>query len=319
MGDGTRGVSLMEMRHLRYFVALAEHATFRGAADRLGIAQPPLSRQISALEKEIGCRLVVRTSRGIELTAAGRAFLEQARVALSEAQRAIDQARVAAPEGATRLSIGCEASAQMAVVGRALTRLGRTHPSIQVALRDVAPGQAVSALRGGDVQAAAVALPLALGDADLAIENVGTVRLCVAVGAGPLGGRPVSWRRLSELPFVLYTRDASPVLFDAVVGTFQREGCAMKVRHHATELQAALTLVAAGLGVTVVPSWQAPRAVGLACRPLHHPAVTIAFGIVHRRDARTPAVAHFIEAARAAAASEPLPSPPVRATPEAVR
>jgi DNA-binding transcriptional LysR family regulator len=300
----------MEMRHLRYFVALAEQATFRRAADRLGIAQPPLSRQIRALEREVGCRLAVRTSRGIELTAAGRAFLAQARITLCEAQRAIDQARVAAPERADRLSIGCEATAELAVIGRALTRLARSHPTTRVALRDLAPGETARALRAGEVQAALVALPLALEDADVEIHAVGAMRLCVAVLAGhPIAGpRPVSWRRLSELPFVLYSRDAAPVLFDAVMGAFQREGLTAKARHHATELQAALTLVAAGLGVTVVPSgWQPPRSLALTCRPLR-PPVTIPFGVVCRRDGRSEAVERFIEATRAAIAAVPAVS-----------
>jgi DNA-binding transcriptional LysR family regulator len=316
----TFGVSLMEMRHLRYFVALAEQATFRRAAEQLGIAQPPLSRQIRALEHEIGCRLVVRSSRGIQLTAAGRAFLAQARVTLNEAQRAIDQARVAAPERADRLSIGCEASAEMAVVGRALARLARSHPTMRVALHDLAPDETVRALRAGEMQAAVVALPLAVADEDVAVEVVASVPLCVAVAAGhPIAGpRPVSWRRLSELPFVLYTRAASPVLFDTVVGTFQREGLTMRTRHHATELQAALTLVAARLGVTVMPSgWQPPRALGLTCRPLRSPSVAIAFGVAYRRDARTAAVMRFIDAARATAPSAPLHSPRGRPAAEA--
>jgi DNA-binding transcriptional LysR family regulator len=302
-----RRVSLMEMRHLRYFVTLAEHASFRRAADQLGIAQPPLTRQIRALEREIGCRLVLRTSRGVVLTPAGRTFLDHARTTLAEAQRAIDQARVAAPEAAEHLTLACDATAEMAIGSRALTRLARAHPGMRVELHHVDAGATADALRRGVVQAAITTLPLERGAADLAVDVVGPVRLCIAVPAGhPFAGpRPVSWGRLAEMPLVFYARDAAPALHDAVTGLFQREGLAMKAHHHATGLQAALTLVAAGFGVTVVPSgWQPPRTLGLTCRPVGPPAVELAFGIAYRRDARTPAVARLVQAVRISTRSD---------------
>jgi DNA-binding transcriptional LysR family regulator len=294
----------MEMRHFRYFVTLAEQATFRRAADRLGMAQPPLSRQIRALEQEVGCRLLLRTSRGIELTPAGRAFLGHARSTLAEAQRAVDQARVAAPEAADHLSIGCDAVGEMALAGRALAHLARTHPGTRIELHDIAPGATSRALAGGAMQAAIVALPLDRKEADVVIEPVGSVRLCIVVAARhPLAGpRPVSWRRLAELPFVLVARDAAPALHDAVTGALQRQGLVIRPRHRATDLRVALTLVAAGFGATIVPGGWAPAStLRLVCRPLGQPPVEVPLGVVYRRDARTPAVARLVEAARAVA------------------
>ena len=292
----------MEIRHLRYFVALAEEGNFRRAAERLGMAQPPLSRQIRALENELGCRLAVRTSRGVNLTASGRAFLEQARVTLVEAQRAIDRARVAAHETADRLVLGCEAAADMAIVGRALAHVARSHPTMRVDLHDQSPAETLRALSAGITQAAVIALPSSEAPPDVVIEHVADVTLCLAVATGHrlAGAQPVSWSRLSEAAFVLFAREAAPALHDTIVKTLQEVGVVLRPRHHANELASALTLVAAGLGVTVVPSgWHPPRSFGLTCRPLRPPSTSLAFGVAHRRGDRSPAVRRFVEAARA--------------------
>jgi DNA-binding transcriptional LysR family regulator len=307
----------MEMRHLRYFVALAEQANFRRAADRLGIAQPPLSRQIRALERELGCRLALRTSRGVELTAAGRVFLEHARITLAEAQRAVDRARVAAPETSDALVIGCEPAARLAIVGRVLARIARSHPGIHVDLHDHAPTRMTAALRDGLVHAAIVALPLVCTDPEIVIERVATVPLCLAVAAGhPFAGpRPVSWRRLAEAPVVLYEREVAPALFDLTLATFQQEGIVLRPRHRTTTLSSALTVVEAGLGVTVVPSgWQALHSLNVVCRPLRPPSVSITFGVAHRRDGSSPVLDRLIHAARAATASVAAETPRVRRT-----
>jgi DNA-binding transcriptional LysR family regulator len=308
----------MEMRHLRYFVALAEQGNFRRAAERLGMAQPPLSRQIRALERELGCRLALRTSRGVELTAAGRVFLEQARITLAEAQRAVDRARVAAPETAGTLVVGCEGTTRLAVVGRTLTRYTREHSTVRVELRDEQPGRIVTALRDGAVQAAVVALPLAGAGDDVVIDRVAALPLCLAVRIGhPLAGpRPVSWRRLGEAPLVLFDRDTAPALYDLVTATFQQEGVALRPRHRATALSSALTLVESGLGVTVLPSgWRPATSFGVTCRPLRHPSVALSVGIAYRRGANGAVIDGLVGAARAAMASIAAEAPRVRTRP----
>src|SRR6185503_18048803 len=142
----------------------------------------------------------------VELTPAGRAFLEQARVTLVEAQRAIDQARVAAPEAAERLVLGCEAAADMAIVGRALARLARSHPTIRVDLHADSPAETLRGLRTGVTQAVVIALPPSDPMPDVTIDRVADVPLCLAVAAGHrlAGPQPVSWRRLGDAPFVMF-------------------------------------------------------------------------------------------------------------------
>jgi DNA-binding transcriptional LysR family regulator len=295
----------MEMRHLRYFVTLAEEMNFRRAAERLGMAQPPLSRQIRQLESEVGCRLVVRTSRGVQLTAAGRAFLEQARVTLASAQRAVDRARIAAPEGADRLAIGFEPIAGMAIVQRALAHVARHHPQTSVELQEQAAADACRAVREGVTQAAIVAMPVGAACDGLTLESVATVPLCLAVATGhPLAGpRPVSWQSLADVPFVSFARESAPILFDAIVATFESEGIAFKPRHRGSNVATALMLVAAGLGITVMPAgWQPPRSFGVTCRPLRSRTAFIEFGAVHRDPCPNAAVARLITAARAVSA-----------------
>jgi DNA-binding transcriptional LysR family regulator len=304
----------MEMRHLRYFIALAEHGNFRRAAERLAMAQPPLSRQIRALEREVGCRLLVRGRRGVELTAAGRAFLERARITLQEAQRAVDHAQVASPEHADRLVLGCDAAAELAFVARALAALARSHASLQVELSRQSLDESLRALRRGATQAVVMALPCATTDEEIVVEAIGSSSLCLAVATGhPFAGpRPVSWSRLAAAPFVLFEREAAPVLFDAIIGTCQEAGVALHVRHRASDPSVALELVAAGLGVTVVPAgWQSPRSFGVTCRPLRPPHVEIPFGIAYRRGAEGRAVKRFVAAARAVLSAR-VPSPRVR-------
>jgi len=297
----------MEMRHLRYFVTLAEEKNFRRAAERLDMAQPPLSRQIRALETEVGCRLVARTSRGVHLTPAGGAFLEQARVVLASAQRAVDRARGEATEGGERLAIGFEPIAGMAIVQRALTRFAHHHPSTVVELHEQPAAQACRAVRDGLTEAAIVAIPAgALADG-LTVETIATVPLCLAVATGhPLAGpRPVSWRRLANVPFVSFAREAAPVLYDATAATFLAEGVELAPRHRATDVSSALMLVAAGFGVTVMPAgWQPPHFFGVACRPLRSPVASIGFAVVHRDGGPGPAVARLLVAARAASAPD---------------
>jgi DNA-binding transcriptional LysR family regulator len=101
----------------------------------------------------------------------------------------------------------------------------------------------------------------------------------------------------------MFAREAAPALHDTIVTTFRQVGVVLRPRHRATDLASALTLVAAGLGVTVVPSgWHPPRSFGLTCRPLRPPATSLAFGVAYRRDASTPLITRFVAAARAVTA-----------------
>ncbi|MFI0468599.1 LysR substrate-binding domain-containing protein [Saccharopolyspora sp. 5N102] len=182
----------MEARHLRYALALAEHQHFGRAAASLGIAQPPLSTQIAALEREVGERLFDRTSRGVLPTAAGEAFLARARTALAEMRLAgIDAGRAARGETG-RLRIGFTGSALLDPLPGVLGRFRRTHPAVRLALQELDSPTAAAALLAGELDVAVGrGSPRGAGAEDLVTVPIGADHLVAVVSvAHPYAGLP---------------------------------------------------------------------------------------------------------------------------------
>ncbi|HTZ35973.1 MAG TPA: LysR family transcriptional regulator, partial [Stellaceae bacterium] len=157
----------MELRHLRYFVAVAEEGHVTRAAERLGIQQPPLSQQIRALERELEAQLFHRKPRGVELTAAGRAFLDDAKAILARAEAAVAGARRAARGESGRIGIGFTSSASFhPFVPRTIRRFRERHPLVALALEESGTTELVAALRSNQIDAAFVRSPFG-GSPDL--------------------------------------------------------------------------------------------------------------------------------------------------------
>src|SRR5215470_3343253 len=150
----------MELRHLRYFVAVAEELHFGRAAIRLHMAQPPLSQQIRQLEQEIGVTLLNRTKRRVELTPAGRAFLEEARRTLAQAERSVRTAQRASRGETGFLAIGFVPTADLDVLPRVLRAWRRRCPDVEVELSALSPAQQVEALREGRIQVGILRPPI---------------------------------------------------------------------------------------------------------------------------------------------------------------
>ena len=129
----------MELRHLRYFIAVAHESSFTRAAERLHISQPPLSQQIAQLEDELGTRLLVRTSRRVELTAAGIAFLDHAKAILERVEHARSEARAIASGSAGRLDIGLSGSLLLGPLPQLIAAYRRSHPAVDVVLHEMTP------------------------------------------------------------------------------------------------------------------------------------------------------------------------------------
>jgi DNA-binding transcriptional LysR family regulator len=288
----------MELRHMRYFVAVAEELSFGRAASRLSIAQPPLSRQIRALEDEVGARLLVRTKRRVLLTEAGRAFLDGARTALAQATRAVDQARRAARGENGSLSLAFAPSAEIAIMGPIVHALSRAHRDVRLEVHTCADHEALRAVRAGTIEVAVLTTPRA-SEPDLRTEPLTSRRLQLAVPAThPLAKRRrVSLRQVANEPVVLFARAVAPALHDAVVATFQNGGVTLNVRHETSHLHACLGLVAAGLGVSVLPS-SASKSV--LFRTIEPAAASLDFVAAYRQDLAAQAVQTFLRTARAA-------------------
>jgi DNA-binding transcriptional LysR family regulator len=288
----------MELRQLRYFVAVAEELHFRRAAERLHMSQPPLSHQIRLLEDELGCVLLERTRRRVELTPAGNALLRDARAALGDLDRAARNAR-RIHEGQTGLlRVSFAGSALLSLVPRVVHGLREQHPEIDIELRERSTSDQVRALAAGATDLGLAPLPV--GDADVDVEVLVRERTVAAVPAAhPLArARRLTLRLLAESPFVLFPREQAPGYHDLLMTAVTSAGTPPRVIQQAAETQTIIGLVAAGVGVSLVPASVQQLALdGVAYRPVSD-APDTELAALARRGERTGLIAAFLDAAR---------------------
>jgi DNA-binding transcriptional LysR family regulator len=289
----------MELRHLRYFVTVAEEGHVTRAAERLGIQQPPLSQQIRALERELEVQLFHRKPRGVELTQAGRALLDEARAILARADHAVAAARRAARGEAGRIGIGFTSSASFhPFVPRAIRAFREAHPLVALALDESGTVELAEALRREAIDAAFVRSPIAESEG-LIIRPLLDEPMVAALPSGhPLSADDalLPLAALAGETFVLYRRPVGPGLHDAIIAACDRAGFSPQIGQEAPRMLSTLSLVAAGLGVTVVPaSMSRLEAEGVAYRPLDPAAQLVApLNLACRRGESAPAVRRFV-------------------------
>jgi DNA-binding transcriptional LysR family regulator len=266
----------IELRHLRYFVAVAEELHFGRAAQRLQIAQPPLSQQIRRLEDELGIKLFHRTSRRVELSDAGRAFLEEIRPLFAQLDRAVGAARDAASGRTGQLRIGFVGSAADGPLPPIVRDFRRRLPGVSLKLSELSVGRQLEGLRTGRLD-----LGFVRGPAEAEGLRFAEAFPEPLVAAVPSRHRLARRKRLSgaelkDEALVLLAREAVPGLFDEVIALCQRHGFSPMVEQQATSIQAVLGLVAAGLGVSVLPkSVETLRRVGVQYVPLQGSRTTL--------------------------------------------
>jgi DNA-binding transcriptional LysR family regulator len=294
----------LELRHLRYFVAVAEEGHVTRAAERLGIQQPPLSQQIRALETELEVQLFRRKPRGVELTQAGEALLGEARGILDRVEYAAAAARRTGRGEAGRIGLGFTSSASFhPFVPRIIREFREASPLVALTLEEAGTGELVDGLRAERIDAAFVRSPIGAA-AELAVHSVLKEEMVAALPAGhSLAGAARIRLPLAALEpetFILYRRPLGPGLYDAIIAACQRAGYSPRIGQEAPRMLATLSLVAAGLGVTLIPaSMQRMGMDGVAYRPLARSAGLIApLNLACRRDERAPAVRRFIAAVR---------------------
>jgi DNA-binding transcriptional LysR family regulator len=260
----------VELRQLRYFVAVAEELHFRRAAARLHISQPPLSQQIAALEAELGCRLLARTRRRVELTPAGAAFLRDARAMLAELDVAAATARAIDAGQAGVLRVTFVGSALLSIVPEAVQRFRRTRPDVEVELRERSTVEQLRALMTGAVDVALVRPPIE-SDPALLTELVIRERTIAAMPEGhPLAKlKRVPLRRLAAEPLVLFPRSQAPGFHDLITGRLAATGSPPHIVQYAPEMLTIIGLVATGIGLSPVPASVSHLALpGVTYRPL---------------------------------------------------
>jgi DNA-binding transcriptional LysR family regulator len=298
----------MELRHLRYFVAVAEEGHITRAAERLGIQQPPLSQQIQALERELETQLFRRKPRGVELTPAGLALLEDARVILARADAAVAAVKRTARGEAGRVGIGFTSSASFhPFVPRAIRAFREGHPLVALALEESGTTELVDALRAQALDVAFVRSPVG-ESADLFVRPLLEEAMVAALPSGhPLsaGRDPLPLAALAGETFILYRRPVGPGLHDAIIAACDRAGFSPTIGQEAPRMLSTLSLVAAGLGVTVVPaSMSRLEAEGVAYRPLDSSApLTAPLNLACRRNEISAAVRRFVGLVQRSAAS----------------
>ncbi|RVU14074.1 LysR family transcriptional regulator [Methylobacterium oryzihabitans] len=272
----------MELRHLRYFVAVAEALSFTAAAERLGVSQPPLSQQIRDLETELRTTLFVRTSRRVALTQAGAAFLDQARAILAQVEQASEQARAIGGGLCGTLDIGLTGSVLTGPLARLIRAYGLRYPEVTVRLHEMPPGEQQAALHGRRTDISFLRRPPEDPDlvAELAWpEPVGVAlpqdhRLAAAdrVALADLAGEPYLSLRLRDSPFARY-----------LWGCCIEAGFLPRLTQQVVESASLVSLAAAGLGVALVPAQVGALAgPGAVYRPLADPAPAADVSAVYR-------------------------------------
>jgi len=290
----------MDLRQLRYFVVLADELHFGRAATRLHMAQPPLSQAIRQLEAELGVTLLTRTTRRVELTDAGRAYLDRSRAILAEVDEAAQHARRVAAGSVGHLAIGCVGSATYSLLPTLSRHLSTELPGIDFAFRGemLVPDQ-VGALRDGAIDVALLRPPIA--DASLTVLPLRRDRLVVALPADhPLARRTqVRAVDLAGTDLIVHSADRRSVMYDVVLRLLRDVGIEPTIRHEVGETSTLITLVAGGLGVAVVPEPVTSLALdGVVYRPLVRPATTVELAVAYRAERSEPHLARTVEVIR---------------------
>jgi DNA-binding transcriptional LysR family regulator len=299
----------MELRHLRYFVAVAEEMHFGRAAARLNIAQPPLSRQIRDLEREVGAPLFDRVPRGIELTPAGRAFLPEARLTLAQAERAQRTALRAAKGEIGRLRVGfVEAATYSSILPNVLGFFRMHLAQIGISLSEMSSVEQAEALRDGRIDLGILDSPPPDADRWLHVEAVYSDPLLVALpDAHPLAERTrFSLTDFAGDAFVLFPRSGAPRLYDDFIANCRSAGFSPRVVQQAAGWHTLAGLVGAGVGTGVVPrSLAGAQRPGILYRRARGLTVAVEMSAVWKKSDRSPVRERFVTALRAVAHARP--------------
>ncbi len=290
----------MDLRHLRYFVAVAETLNFGRAAKVLHIAQPPLSRAINGLEDELRAELFERSTRGVRLTSVGAALLPEARRLLRDADALREGARHLADGDIGNLGIGFVSMAIFGVLPQIVRSFHRARPGVTLNLREATSDQMPAQIRSGELDVGFV-LP-GPDDPAIAYAPLTWEPLVAALPATRRWPARVSLADLAGESFLLFPREAGMWLYDAIVGFCRREGFTPKIDQEAIQMQTIVSLVAAGMGVALVPaSLHRMRRTGVVYRPLTQKSPAVEIGLAHRARDDSPLTRALVAEARAAA------------------
>lgn len=293
----------MDLRRLRYFVAVAEEGHITRAADRLDMQQPPLSRQIGLMERELNVRLFRRLSRGVELTSAGHALFREAKAILAHVDRALDTTRRTARGEHGVLCIGIAPTAPFnALVPLAIRSFGQAFPGVSLILSEGLSNEIVAQFDNEQIDVAFVRAPQIHANG-VVVAPLHDEPLVVALPSShPMAtsgsSQPVPLKRLANDPFIMIGPPGTG-LHDATIAACRAAGFAPRLGQPAPRITTTLGLVAAGLGIALVPStMQSVHMTGIVYRRLRGAVPKAFLGLAWRKHNPSPVLKQFVSLVR---------------------
>ncbi|WP_322025945.1 LysR family transcriptional regulator [Burkholderia sp. BCC1977] len=242
----------MELRHLRHFLAVAAELHMGRAAQRLGMAQPPLSQSIARLEKDVGVPLFIRAHRRLSLTAAGMAFLEEAQASVHHAERAAAFARSASLGEAGVIRIGFDSAALYQHLPQRLLALKAQYPAIQPDLKELSTNDQLKALADGAIDIGFAHPPFITESPIVVHDFPAEISLAVLFDDGTIGD--TSLAEIADQGLILFPAEQGPVLHAQILGVFAAAGLEARIVAEANRALTMLSLVSAKLGATILPA-----------------------------------------------------------------
>jgi DNA-binding transcriptional LysR family regulator len=293
----------IELRQLRYFVAVAEESHFGRAAVRLHMTQPPLSQTIQSLEAALGTPLFLRTKRSVTLTPAGAALLPEARRILQQAAALPDLAHRAASGESGLLSLSFISTADYSVLPPLLREFRERYPQVQIDLREATTDIQLEDLMQGRIDAGLLIPPLHdKARAELDYQTVLSEPLVLAAPQGLKslrGKNAVTLKAVADMPLIIFPRRIAPAFHDAILGCFRDAGLTPRIGQEAIQMQTIVGLVSAGMGIALVPqSVSNLKRPGVEYKPLSGKTVPVETGLAWRRDNPSPVLRTFLELLR---------------------
>lgn len=296
----------MDLRQLRYFLTVAEELHFGRAAERLAMTQPPLSQAIQALEAELGVKLFARTKRHVALTPVGRAWQVHARRVLEDANGLPDMARRLSRGEAGLLRLAFVSTADYSLLPGLVSAFRERYPAVELALTEMTSDLQIEALLEDKVDVGMViassrtSLPGALDYRPLLREPLvaAVPEAWIEQGRAGFTGQGLPIDALVAAPLILFPRRSAPSFHDIVSGYYAAHGATLPVKQEAIQMQTIISLVAAGMGLALVPrSLQRLQRQGVRYLALRDAAPVIETGLAWRLEDRAPALRRFLEVA----------------------
>lgn len=287
----------MELRHLRYFVAVTERKGFREASRFLHVSQPAISKSLTQLEQELGVNLFARSGRTVRLTPQGEVFYKETLLTLKQSDHAAEAVQRAARGEFGSLVLAFCGVATYGFLPRIVQQYKEVQPGVQLMLREMNPPRQELAFLQGEIDVGITRLPFSKKLApDLEVKSILREPLVVAVPTAHLfAGKKLKVEHLSEEPFILLQRDGAPTVYDAILGLCQRSGFAPKIASEADLMHTLFTLVAAGQGIALVPACVMNlRPVGVRFLRLQHDDYKADLILAWRKDSQSATLQSFV-------------------------